>query len=78
MMRNGFVDLCLSFSIITHSESLIFLILLSNAAEAYYRLKTQPAITHVDLPLTPQQIRGSISTPKSAFRNSNSPIVSLK
>ncbi|KAI9621025.1 hypothetical protein KEM48_007872 [Puccinia striiformis f. sp. tritici PST-130] len=42
------------------TEWSLLVILIGNLIEAYYRLKTQKPTTHIDLPLTPQQIRGSI------------------
>ncbi|WAQ86060.1 hypothetical protein PtA15_6A690 [Puccinia triticina] len=40
------------------TEWLLLVLLCWNLLEGYYRLKTQTPVTHVDLPLTPQQKRG--------------------
>ncbi|EGG09560.1 uncharacterized protein MELLADRAFT_95925 [Melampsora larici-populina 98AG31] len=56
-------------------EWLILLLLFGNTLEAYYKLKTRAPITHVEIPLTPQQIRGNISTPQS-LRNSSPNVTS--
>ncbi|KAA1117434.1 hypothetical protein PGT21_007265 [Puccinia graminis f. sp. tritici] len=42
------------------TEWLLLVILLGNLVEGYYRYKTQTPVTHVELPLTPQQIRGGV------------------
>ncbi|KAH9809929.1 hypothetical protein DFH28DRAFT_933306 [Melampsora americana] len=57
-------------------EWLLLIVLFGNVLEAYYKLKTRAPITHVEIPLTPQQIRGNLSTPQS-LRNS-SPNVSSR
>ncbi|KNZ64434.1 uncharacterized protein VP01_102g5 [Puccinia sorghi] len=51
-------------------EWLLLVLLIGNLMEGYYRLKTQAPVTHVDLPLTPQQIRGAVQTSKNGLSSS--------
>ncbi|PLW36801.1 hypothetical protein PCASD_13242 [Puccinia coronata f. sp. avenae] len=51
-------------------EWLLLVLLIGNVVEGYYKLKTQTPITHVDLPLTPQQIRGAVQTCKNGLSSS--------
>ncbi|KAG0141541.1 hypothetical protein CROQUDRAFT_663691 [Cronartium quercuum f. sp. fusiforme G11] len=50
-------------------EWLLLFTLVANVLHISYKLKTRPPTTHIELPLTPQQIRG---TPKSGLRNHSS------
>lgn len=57
-------------------EWALLVVIIVNLIEGYYRLKTQVPITHVDLPLTPQQIRTGGSGPKPSNPHRNSTLSS--
>ncbi|KAI8455762.1 hypothetical protein BY996DRAFT_6619601 [Phakopsora pachyrhizi] len=56
-LKMNFID---PFRLLSNIFTIIVVILIINLIEAYYRFKTLKPKTHLDLPMTPQQIRGSL------------------